>query len=174
MKQKGFVNIVIVIGVIIVAGVAGYFLLINKASLVVPGSNPVISTSTLPTFTPPKNSTNKNVKQGIFGTVSTREYGCGQPNPDGSGCSEVIAIVGEGEKVTVNVADKIDTYGNVTSQHTIETYYTDQKGTYRAYLNPGKYLICAKKWELQNCSNMITVELGKFVELNLSIDIPRL
>jgi hypothetical protein len=185
-NQKGFVNIAVVIGIIIVAGVVEYFLLIKKPLPVVPQPSPTTSTSQLPTptppittstptktpvtQTPPPKDTTVN-KQGIFGTVSIHIYGCGQPPPDGSGCdmTGTNEVVGEGEKVIVNVADKIDSYGNVNSQHTIATYYTNQKGTYRAYLNPGEYIMCARN----SCSNMITVESGKFIEVNLSIDMRR-
>ena len=188
INQKGFVNIAVVIGVIIVAGGAGYFLLIKKPLPVVPQPSPATSTSQLPTPTPPVTTSTPTKtpvtqtpllpkdttvnKQGIFGTVSMHTYGCGQPPPDGSGCDmkDVNEVVGEGEKVTVNVADKIDSYGNVNSQHTIATYYTDQKGAYKAYLNTGKYIMCVRD---RDCSNMITVESGKFTEVNLSIDMPR-
>ncbi|MDP1695021.1 MAG: hypothetical protein Q8L34_05785 [Candidatus Woesearchaeota archaeon] len=109
-------------------------------------------------------------QQGVFGTVWKHEYGCGQPLPDGRDCGDVNEKVGEGEKITVDVADQIDSYGNVNSQHTIATYYTDKKGTYKADLKPGNYIICA--WD-RYCSSIITVETDKLTEVNLSIDLPR-
>ena len=188
MKQKGFANITLIVVVVAIVAVGGYFAFVNK-------SEPVTQNQTTTTPTPtssvqklPASSTSttqqptstkvtpspvkKNIEQGIFGTVSMHIYGCGQPPPDGSGCDMkgTNEVVGEGEKVTVNVADKIDSYGNVNSQHTIATYYTDQKGTYKAYLNPGKYIMCVRD---RNCSNIVTVESGKFTEVNLSIDMPR-
>ncbi len=167
-NQKGFINIILIIIVVALVSVGAYFVSTRQITPPTPTPTPAFSSTT-----PKETAVNKNIKQGIFGTVSTHEYGCGQPPPDGSGCGkDVNKVVGEGEKITVSVVDKIDSYGNADARHIIATYYTDQKGTYRAYLNPGKYIVCPTRGS-GGCEKIISVESGKFMEVNLSIDFPR-
>lgn len=53
MNQKGFISIIVIIGVVILAGVAGYFIVNEQTSSPVPIPSPTpTSTLTLPTSTP--------------------------------------------------------------------------------------------------------------------------
>ncbi|GEM_PF-2430249 len=114
-------------------------------------------------------------QQGFFGTVSYHVYGCGVQPPDGSGCDMkgTDELAGEGVNITVNVADKIDSYGNINSKHPVANVYTDKKGSYKVSVRPGNYMICVEDRDCGNNDNLITITAGKFTEVNLSIDMPR-
>ena len=59
MNQKGFINIAIIIGIVVIAGITGYFVLSQRTTtspLPTPTPTPPISTSTTPTQTPTTNS----------------------------------------------------------------------------------------------------------------------
>ena len=159
MNSKGLILAMLI--VVITGATAGYYLFKPRTT------NTLIQTSSF------KDSTvNENIQQGIYGTVLQHIYGCGQLPPDGSGCDtvEINEVLGEGEQVTVYVIDKTDSYGNVNLKHSIVSYYTDKKGTYRAYLDPGTYILCLKD---RDCSQIIEVESGKFSEVNLTVNLPR-
>lgn len=62
MNQKGFVNIAIIIGIVVIAGIAGYFVLSQRTTtspIPTPTPTPPISTSTTPT--PTTNSSSNTI-----------------------------------------------------------------------------------------------------------------
>lgn len=143
-QQKGFAKILIVLLFIFAAlVVVGYFVLMNKF--------PQLKTQGL-----------------VFGPVSTLSGGCGHPPPDGSGCNtkDTSEWAGEGEQVTVNVIDKFYYDDNVTTYHPVGTYYTNKKGIYSAFLDPGNYILCVGNGG-GSCSKKVVVKAGslKFVPL---------
>ena len=75
--------------------------------------------------------------------------------------------------VTVNVADKIDSYGNVSSKHVVADSYTDKNGNYKISVGPGKYLVCIENTNCANNEAPITLTAGKFMKVNLTVEMPR-
>ena len=110
MNNKGFVNIAVVIGLIIVAGVAGYFLLIKKSSPVVPQPSLATFTSQLPTSTPPTTTPAKTPAPKLPTTISFQETGDGCGNifvyKINSTDTAGISVSASKEKLNLSTTDK--------------------------------------------------------------------
>ncbi|OGF69956.1 hypothetical protein A3C75_01275 [Candidatus Giovannonibacteria bacterium RIFCSPHIGHO2_02_FULL_44_31] len=97
MNQKGFINIVVIIGIVVIAGIAGYFVLSQRTTTPpVPTSTPTppISTSTTPTQTSTTTTSQKKNK------VSPQIYNL---SPSSSTIGTSVTIKGSGFTATQNV-----------------------------------------------------------------------